>query len=88
MVVDTACSSSLVAIHLACQSLRRRESDAALVGGTNLHAEPGNQHRLLAVGDAVARTASARPSMPDADGYVRSEGCGVVVLKRLGRCAA
>ncbi len=54
VVVDTACSSSLTAIHLACQSLRGRETDTAVVGGTNLMLSPGCQHRLLPVGDVVA----------------------------------
>ncbi|BBY21628.1 hypothetical protein MSTO_18330 [Mycobacterium stomatepiae] len=82
VVLDTACSSSLVTIHLACQSLRWRESDTALVGGTNLLLSP------------VASIACSRWGMlsPDgqcktfdagANGYVRSEGAGVVVLKRL-----
>ncbi|MCV7230124.1 type I polyketide synthase [Mycolicibacterium komossense] len=82
MVLDTACSSSLTAIHLACQSLRSRESDTALVGGTNLMLSPGasiacSRWGMLAA-DGQCKTFDA-----GADGYVRSEGCGVVVLKRL-----
>jgi phthiocerol/phenolphthiocerol synthesis type-I polyketide synthase A len=82
MVIDTACSSSLVAIHLACQSLRRRESDQALAAGVNLILTPENsvatsQWGMLAP-DGRCKTFDA-----DANGYVRSEGCGVVVLKRL-----
>jgi phthiocerol/phenolphthiocerol synthesis type-I polyketide synthase A len=82
VVIDTACSSSLVAIHLACQSLRRRESEHALVAGVNLMLSPDNsiatsQWGMLAP-DGRCKTFDA-----DANGYVRSEGCGVVVLKRL-----
>ncbi|HWF68526.1 MAG TPA: type I polyketide synthase, partial [Mycobacterium sp.] len=82
VVVDTACSSSLVTVHLACQSLRRRESDQALAAGVSLMLSPENsvatsQWGMLAP-DGRCKTFDA-----DADGYVRSEGCGVVVLKRL-----
>ena len=55
VVLDTACSSSLVAIHLACQSLRRRETDLALAGGANLILPPGDSIALFAVGHAGAR---------------------------------
>ncbi|WKZ47158.1 MAG: amino acid adenylation domain-containing protein [Anaerolineales bacterium] len=82
MAVDTACSSSLVSVHLACQSLRSGESDVALAGGVNLILTPEltitfSQARMLAP-DGHCKTFDA-----NADGYVRGEGCGVVVLKRL-----
>lgn len=79
--VDTACSSSLVAVHQACQSLRLGESDLALAGGVNLMLAPDmtiifSQARMMAP-DGHCKTFDA-----DANGYVRSEGCGMVVLKR------
>lgn len=82
LAVDTACSSSLVAIHLACQSLLNGESTLALAGGVNLLLFPGvsisfSQARMMAP-DGRCKTFDA-----SADGYVRGEGCGVVVLKRL-----
>ncbi|MCG8346827.1 MAG: amino acid adenylation domain-containing protein [Chloroflexales bacterium] len=82
MAVDTACSSSLVAIHLACQSLRSGELSLALAGGVNLLLAPEltmtfSQARMMAA-DGRCKTFDA-----SADGYVRGEGCGVVVLKRL-----
>ena len=82
LAVDTACSSSLVAVHLACQSLQNQESNLCLVGGVNLILSPEttvvfSQARMMAP-DSRCKTFDAK-----ADGYVRSEGCGVVVLKRL-----
>ncbi len=82
LAVDTACSSSLVAIHLACRSLRNQESDLAIVGGVNLTLTPKGsvgfaKSRMLAA-DGRCKTFDA-----SADGYVRGEGCGIVVLKRL-----
>jgi len=80
--VDTACSSSLVATHLAAMSLRCGESDLALVGGVNLILAPEVTVDFCQAGmlaeDGICRTFDA-----DASGYVRSEGCGVLVLKRL-----
>lgn len=82
MAVDTACSSSLVAVHLALRSLRDGECDVAVVGGVNAILSPEvtvafSQAGMMAA-DGVCRSFDA-----DARGYVRGEGCGVVVLKRL-----
>ncbi|CAN5733999.1 type I polyketide synthase [soil metagenome] len=82
IVLDTACSSSLTAIHLACQSLRSRESDTALVGGTNLMLSPTASIACSRWG-MLAPDGQCKTFDASADGYVRSEGCGVVVLKRL-----
>ena len=81
--LDTGCSSSLVAIHLGVKALRGRECDMALAGGVNLTLPP----------DASIMTSRARMMSPTgrcnafdesaADGYVRAEGCAMIVLKRL-----
>jgi acyl transferase domain-containing protein/NAD(P)-dependent dehydrogenase (short-subunit alcohol dehydrogenase family)/acyl carrier protein len=82
LAVDTACSSSLVALHLAVRSLRAGETDCAIVGGVNVLAGPTAS---VAVGRAhmLSPTGRCRTFSDEADGFVRSEGCGVVVLKRL-----
>ena len=87
MAVDTACSSSLVAVHLACQSLRNGESSLALAGGVNVILSPAITMGLTEAGvmapDGRCKVFDAR-----GDGYVRSEGVGVVVLKLLSKALA
>ncbi|KKC00606.2 type I polyketide synthase [Mycolicibacter arupensis] len=82
LMVDTACSSSLVAIHLACASLRRRESHQALAAGVNLMLAPQNSIATSRWG-MLAPDGQCKTFDAAADGYVRGEGAGVVVLKRL-----
>ncbi len=84
MSVDTACSSSLVAIHLACASLRNNECTAAVAGGVNLILSPEAMINL-AKARMISPTGRCRTFDASADGYVRGEGCGVVVLKRLAQ---
>ena len=82
VTVDTACSSSLVAVHLACQSLRSGETSLAIAAGVNVILQP---HITTAYSQAGMLSADGRCKFGDAraDGYVRSEGVGVVVLKPL-----
>jgi acyl transferase domain-containing protein len=87
LAVDTACSSSLVALHLACQSLRSGECSIALAGGVNLVLDPFVTETLVRM---QALSPSGRCSAFDAraNGFVRGEGAGLVVLKRLSDAQA
>ena len=82
VAIDTACSSSLVAVHQAAQSLRSRECDTALAGGVNLILWPETME-LLAQTQALSPDGRCKAFDARANGFVRGEGCGVVVLKRL-----
>ena len=82
VTVDTACSSSLVAMHLACQSLRTGDSNLAIVAGVNLLLSPAVT-RSFDEAEAMSPTGRCHAFDAGADGFVRGEGCGVVVLKRL-----
>jgi acyl transferase domain-containing protein/acyl carrier protein len=87
MAIDTACSASLVAVHLACQSLRTRECSMALAGGVNAMLSPAT---TIALSKAHMMSPDGRCKTFDshADGFVRSEGCGIVLLKRLSDAVA
>ena len=82
LTLDTACSSSLVAVHLACQSLRAGESDLALAGGVNLMLIPETTMGFSRLG-AMSPDGRSRAFDARANGYVRSEGAGLLALKRL-----
>ncbi|MCD0451744.1 SDR family NAD(P)-dependent oxidoreductase [Actinocorallia sp. API 0066] len=87
LTVDTAQSSSLVAVHLACEALRSGETTLALAGGVNLNLSPDSALATARFGglspDGRCHTFDSR-----ANGYVRGEGGGLVVLKRLDRALA
>ena len=85
--LDTACSSSLVAVHLAAQSIRSGESTLAIAGGANIILQP---HISVAYSQSRMMAPDGRCKFGDAggDGYVRSEGVALVVLKSLDRAVA
>ncbi len=80
--VDTSCSASLMAVHLACQSLRRRESDLALAGGANVILNP-EITMALSRSRMMAPDGRCKAFSDDANGFVRAEGSGMLVLQRL-----
>jgi acyl transferase domain-containing protein len=85
--VDTACSSSLTAVHLACRAIWDESADAALVGGVNAVLRPETTMGF-SKGSYLSPDGECRAFSDDANGYVRSEGCGVVFLKPLADAVA
>ena len=87
LAIDTSCSSSLVAVHVACASLRAGECSVALAGGVNLILSPeGNI--ALSKAHMMAPDGHCKTFDDTADGYVRAEGCSVIVLKKLSAAIA
>jgi polyketide synthase PksL len=82
--VDTACSSSLVAIHLACESLRKRECQVAVAGGVNLYLHP-SKYQGLCQRHALSVDGKCRSYGAGEEGFVPGEGVGTLVLKPLQR---
>lgn len=82
MSIDTACSSSLVALHQACHSLRQNECNLALVGGVNLLLSVQLQESLTQAG-MLSPDGQCKTFDDSANGYVRSEGCLAIVIKKL-----
>ncbi|MFJ8229751.1 SDR family NAD(P)-dependent oxidoreductase [Streptomyces sp. NPDC094448] len=87
MSVDTMCSSSLTAVHLACQSLRSGDCEAAVAGGVNLSLHP-NKYLLLSQGRFLSTTGRCESFGAGGDGYVPGEGVGAVLLKPLAKAVA
>ena len=85
--IDTACSTTLVTVHLACQSLRSGECNLALAGGVSLMLSP-EVTLYLSKTRALSPDGLCKTFDKDANGYVRGEGCGMVVLKRLSSAIA
>lgn len=82
MTIDTACSSSLVALDSACQSLTYQSCSLAVVAGVNAILTSQNSLKLLNMG-MLAPDGQCKTFDASANGYVRGEGCGVIICKRL-----
>jgi acyl transferase domain-containing protein/surfactin synthase thioesterase subunit len=82
MVIDTGCSASLVALHLACQSIYSGESEMAIVGGINHIMDPDKYIELTKFG-GLSKKGMCSTFDENADGFVRGEGGGALLLKRL-----
>ena len=82
--VDTACSSSLVAVHQACSSIRNGESNIAIAGGVSLILSSETNTIFTQTG-FLSKDGKCKTFDADADGYVRGEGCGIVILKSLSK---
>lgn len=87
LVVDTACSGSLVALHLACEGLQRGETSLALAGGVNVNLMPKSNVFFSRAG-ALSPNGRCATFDKEADGMVRSDGAGIVVLKLLSKALA
>src|SRR5580693_636420 len=83
MAIDTACSSSLVAMHQGVQALRNGEADVVVAGGVNALITPGVTLGFDEIGAVLAPDGRIKSFSSDADGYTRSEGAGMLVLKRV-----
>jgi acyl transferase domain-containing protein/NADPH:quinone reductase-like Zn-dependent oxidoreductase/short-subunit dehydrogenase/acyl carrier protein len=85
--LDTACSSSLVAVHQACESIHRGDCSVALAGGVNIMLSPGASI-MMSRGGFLSPTCRCHSFDFAADGYVRAEGAGVVILKDYDQAVA
>lgn len=85
--IDTACSGSLVSVHLACQSIWDGSSDAAFAGGVNIIINPESS-LMMSKGNFLSPDGACKAFDDRANGYVRSEGVGVVYLKKLDQALA
>lgn len=87
VTIDTACSSSLVAVHMACQSIWTGESKQAIAGGVNMILRPETSI-MMSKGNFLSPDGYCKSFDSRANGYVRSEGCGIVILKPLSQAIA
>lgn len=87
MLIDSACSSSLLAVHQACSSIRSGESSMALAGGINMLFADGLSQSLRTA-NFLSPDGQCKSFDASANGYVRGEGCGVVLLKPLSQAIA